>query len=166
MRVLILTAALALVSPMVLAEDGKDSNLCNAADDTPEAAVISDCTRLLDSGKPDQVERANLYYSRGAAHWRNREYDAAINDENEALRINPILSDAYMRRGAAYFGKGDYDRSIADSTKAIEIDPVNVRAFSNRAIARQRKVDRLGAIADETKAIEIDPQFVAAYLIR
>lgn len=114
MKVLTLVFALALAPPSVLAQTAQNHNSCNAGDDTPEVAVISDCTHLLDSGKPDQRERATIYYCRGAAHWRNGDFDAAIIDENEAIKIDPGFADAYMRRGAAYLGKGDYDRAIAE----------------------------------------------------
>jgi hypothetical protein len=70
-KVLILAMLLALVPSLVLAQDGQDHNSCNAADDTPQADVISDCKQLLESGKPDRDERATLYYNRGAAHWQS-----------------------------------------------------------------------------------------------
>lgn len=166
MRVLILAAVLALVSPPVQAQSRQDHASCSAADDTPETAVISECTRLLDTSKPDQKERASIYHSRGSAYWRNGDFNAAIADENEAVKIDPGLGEAYMRRGAAYIATGEHDRAIADSTKAIEIDPMNARAYSNRGLARERIGDHRGAMADEDKAIALDPKLAAAYIAR
>ena len=54
-------------------------------------------------------------YSRGIAYLRKRDYDLAIQDFENALRLNPSLADAFTGRGLAYAdNKGDYDRAISD----------------------------------------------------
>src|SRR4051812_16885601 len=166
MKILILTIALALIPSLATAQKGQTDSLCNTADDASEVAVISSCTRLLDGGQLDLAERAAVYHSRGTAHWRNWDYDAAIADESEVIGIDPGFAEAYMRRGVAFFGKGEFDRAISDSTRAIEIDPLNVRAYTNRSAARRSNGDRRGAMADVEKAIEIDPKFATAYILR
>jgi len=164
MKVSIVALALVSVSCVALAESGQDWKLCTA-DDADDPAIFA-CTRLLQTNDLRQEDRAVVYYNRGAAHWRKRDFDAAIADENEAIEINPKLANAYMRRGAAYGDQGDIDRALADADKAIEIDPENMRAYSNRGLFRERKGDIAGAIADATRAIEIDPKFYIAYSVR
>ena len=140
MRILLI--AVLLGSPCVaLAQNAQDWKFCNADNDTPDHWVISDCARLINSKELGTADRAKAYYNRGAAHWRKRDFDAAIADENEAIKIDPKFADAYMRRGASYFAKGDFDRGIDDASMAIEIDPENVRAYTNRGLARGTKGD-------------------------
>ena len=51
------------------------------------------------------------------------EYDKAIADFSEAIRLDPKSATAYDRRAGAYEAKGNYDQAIADFTEAIRFDP-------------------------------------------
>ena len=42
------------------------------------------------------------------------EYDRAIEDFDQVIRLNPDYLWAYLKRAAAYNAKGDYDRAIRD----------------------------------------------------
>ena len=48
--------------------------------------------------------------NRGFAYQSKGDYDRAIADLNEAIRLDPKLALAYNRRGLAYHHMGDYDR--------------------------------------------------------
>jgi tetratricopeptide (TPR) repeat protein len=104
------------------------------------------------------VWRANVYSWLG-------EYDLAIADYSQCLKLNPHR-EGFFNRGVAYGGKEDYDAAIADCTRAIEIDHQYKAAYLNRGAAYWAKEDYDAAIADYTKIIEIDPQFKEAYLNR
>jgi tetratricopeptide (TPR) repeat protein len=54
---------------------------------------------------------------------RKGEYDRAIADASEALRLDPQLAPAYFTRGEAYRRKGDFDRAIANLTEAVRLAP-------------------------------------------
>jgi Flp pilus assembly protein TadD len=47
------------------------------------------------------------------------DYDRAIADCTEALRLDPKDARAYSTRGDACYMQGDYDRAITDYTEAI-----------------------------------------------
>ena len=66
---------------------------------------------------------------------RKGDYDKAIADYTEAIRLNPKLAEAYYSRGFAYGKKGDYDKAIADYTEAIRLDPKYAEAYYNRGVA-------------------------------
>ena len=63
------------------------------------------------------------------------DYDKAIADFTEAIRLNPKIAKAYNNRGLAYENKGDYDKAIADCTEAIRLDPKFAEAYHNRGAA-------------------------------
>ena len=44
------------------------------------------------------------FCSRGFAYEENGEYDKAIGDYTEAIRLNRQYADAYNNRGNSYFG--------------------------------------------------------------
>jgi tetratricopeptide (TPR) repeat protein len=98
--------------------------------------VIPACTRLIEANNLAQNDRAIAYSIRGTAHWRQRDFDEAIADENKAIEINPDLASAFVSRSAAYGSKGDDDQALADASKAIDIDPNNAQAYGNRGLAR------------------------------
>ena len=80
------------------------------------------------------------------------DYDRAIADATEAIRLDPKMALAYVNRAGAYLQKGDYDRAIADATEAIQ--------------AYLDKLDYDRAIADATEAIQLDPKIALAYVNR
>ena len=60
-------------------------------------------------------ELANAYNNRGVAYVNKGEIDAAIQDYNKAIDLNP--AEAYNNRGVAYAKKGEFDLAIQGYTK-------------------------------------------------
>jgi tetratricopeptide (TPR) repeat protein len=91
----------------------------------------------------DHVKSGNTWFNKG-------DYDRAIADYNQALRINPQDAYAYNQRGVAWERKGDYDRAIADYTQALQINPQNTKAKENLAA-----VQRLAANSQAQKTSRV-----------
>jgi hypothetical protein len=89
----------------VLAQSDRDWRLCSAVD--ADHLAIPACTRLIDSSAPSERDHATAYVIRGSAHWRQRDFDEAIADENGAIKIDPNLAAGYVARSAAYGSKED-----------------------------------------------------------
>jgi tetratricopeptide (TPR) repeat protein len=91
--------------------------------------AIAACTRVLAHNPKD----ADIYYNRGNAYKNQklqgvgpemwRDYDRAIADYSQAIRLDPKYAVAYINRGISYEAKGDNDRAIADYDQAIRLDP-------------------------------------------
>jgi tetratricopeptide (TPR) repeat protein len=72
----------------------------------------------------------------GYSGWRRKgEYDNALADSTESIRLNPKNPTAYGNRGTAWFDKREYDKSIADFTEAIRLDPKYAYAYYWRGAA-------------------------------
>jgi lipoprotein NlpI len=56
-----------------------------------------------------------------------RDYDRAIQDYDQAIRLNPNYALALNNRAAAYRNKKDYERALADYEAAAQIDPKGAR---------------------------------------
>jgi tetratricopeptide (TPR) repeat protein len=125
--------------------------------------AIAACTRIIqDHGRPAK-SREDAYVNRGVEYGKKGDYDRAIADYTEAIRLDPKDPHAYNDRGNAYRYKGDNDRAIADCTEAIRLDPKYAHAYYNRGKARHAKGDYDRAIADYTEAIRLDPKYAGAY---
>jgi len=106
---------------------------------------------------------ANAHVYRGIGYAGLGEYDRAIADYNEAIRLEPDAPLYLVARGLAYYGKGDYDWAIADYSQALRLDPNLAAAYNNRGVAYDDKGDYDRAIADYTQALRLDPNYAAAY---
>lgn len=103
------------------------------------------------------------YVRSGRAYTRVGEYDMAIQEFNEAIRLDPAQAGTYISRGNTYSNKGDHDRAIQDYDKAIRLDPNYAIAYYNRGNAYRRTGDYDRAIQDYNEAIRLDPAYVRAY---
>jgi tetratricopeptide (TPR) repeat protein len=71
-------------------------------------------------------------FGQGVDAFKNKNYDLAIADFSEAVRLNPNLPQAYSKRGDAYVNKGDFDKAIADYSDALRLNPNDTMAYYNR----------------------------------
>ena len=73
--------------------------------------------------------------NRGVAWCRAKEYDKAIADFNEAIRLDPKDAPALQLPGRSLESKEEYDKAIADYNEAIRLDPKHAEAYRNRGDA-------------------------------
>jgi len=106
------------------------------------------------------------YSGRGAAYLAEGEYDLALVDIEEAIRLEKNSFRAYNKRSLILLHQGQYDLAIADNNRALEVNPQSKEAYNNRGVARVHKGQYDLAIADFSRALEIDPQSPNAYLNR
>src|SRR5579871_6846776 len=85
-----------------------------------------------------QIERDNrngwAYHLRGIAWFERREFDKALVDFGEAIRLKPN-KESYNRRGAVWNIQKQCDRAIEDYTESIRLDPNYVSSYIGRALA-------------------------------
>ena len=83
------------------------------------------------------------------------DYDRAIADINQAIKLNPSLANAYDTRCEAYVKKGDYDHAITDCNQAIKLDSTHTNSYYSRGIAYKNKGSRNQAVEDFKKVLEL-----------
>jgi tetratricopeptide (TPR) repeat protein len=76
---------------------------------------------------------ANAYDGRGSVWLANREYDKALADQSEALRLDPRLAVAYAGRASVWQLKAEYNKSLVDYQEAVRFDAEMDSAYSSRA---------------------------------
>ena len=90
--------------------------------DTPKGTTTQP---LLIARKPSGLpHNVTAHYNRGVAYMSKQDFDNAITDFTEVIRLNPKDADAYGGRGTSYRKKGSFDNAIADLTQAIRLNPM------------------------------------------
>src|SRR5215813_4680668 len=121
------------------------------------------------SPQADENEMRTRYAAlvgQGGTSIFKRDYDGAIAEYSEAIRLIPANALAFFGRGLAYGRKGDHDRAIADYSEAIRLDPKYAIAFHNRGMAYANKSEYDRAIADYSETIRLDPKHAQAFINR
>jgi tetratricopeptide (TPR) repeat protein len=96
------------------------------------------------------------YTNRGWAYDALGQLQRAIEDYNEAIRLNPEKASlAYANRGLAYANLGQLQRAIADFDEAIRLDPGLAQAYASSAFAHTLLNDDEAAQQDVEWAIEL-----------
>jgi len=165
------------VGPLLLAGtfEGRaaadDSKIC--AKESGEVAIEA-CSRAIKSGRYKGRDLARQYMYRGVERRAKEEYDLALADYGEAVKIDKKYADVFYNRCVVYNLKGDYDRALADCSQAVKLGPspnatavssgerlgndrTNSDYYSERGFAHLKKNDHDRAIADLDNAIRLNP---------
>jgi tetratricopeptide (TPR) repeat protein len=123
---------------------------------------VGGCTTTIRSGRYSGKDLAWAYNNRGNA-WRVKgELDRAMDDCNEAIRLDPKYAHAYVDRAGARYLRGRYAAAIADYTQAVQLDPNAAVSLYWRGKSKQRNGDNAGGDVDIAAARRIDPRIGTA----
>jgi len=136
-----------------LAATPADRGECAASADKPDVGGAA-CSRIIDDASEQVAERVKAFTNRGRGSFNGKDYDRAIADYGEAIKLSPKDASAFAHRCEAYESKEDHVAAIADCTEAIKIDPKQPLAFNNRGVVQAEKGNFDAAIQDYAKAIE------------
>ncbi len=161
-----LAAVLTAATAPAHAQSAQDSENCHGHNNASFDQIIAGCTAVIQQGHLAGQELANAYYNRGLAHSLKQEYDLAIADLDQVVKLAPNDAEAYDKRGADYFDKQDFDKALADFSQSIKLDPKNFRAYQNRGAVYNAKGQWTQAAADFTKAIGLNPHVGQIYYSR
>jgi tetratricopeptide (TPR) repeat protein len=184
---------LTLVGSLASTAHADDRALCaNAADDKLDASIAA-CGRLIKTGKLGAADLSVVFFTRGTRYgtdyYRGNiygekgDFDHAIVDYTEAIRLNPAYAEAFFSRGNQHAAKGQteqfyidkgeaqrkgrmvayFDRAVADYDQAVRLKPSDADFYSYRGLAFGMKGDFARAIADYDEAIRLDPKSSNAF---
>ncbi len=116
----------------------RNIEVCNGSDRTSLEARINGCTALIE-GHGTATALTIAYNNRGNAYTAQGDYDRAIQDFDQSIKLNPTYAKPFNNRGVAYLRKGEYDLAIKALDEAIKLNPNYGGAFANRAGAYLKK---------------------------
>jgi tetratricopeptide (TPR) repeat protein len=111
-------------------------------------------------------QTAEEYYKIAQEELNKKNYQSAILNFSNAIRVNPNYAEAYFYRGYVKSMIGDNGETIEDYNKAIELNPKYVNAYYYRGVAKSKLKEYSGAIHDYSKTIELYPNYTKVYLLR
>jgi Tfp pilus assembly protein PilF len=167
----VVLAAGALLAGTSGARAADDAKAC--LNESGEAAIEA-CTRAIKSRRYAGHVLARQYLSRGAERRSNEDYDAALADFAEALKVDKKYADAYYNRCAIFNFKKQYDPAITECSQAIKLGPsadatvagagqrlgkerVISDYYAARGFAYLKKDDLVHAMVDLENAIRLNP---------
>ncbi len=150
---------------------GNDANIC--VKESGDAAIDA-CSRAIQSKRYTGHVLARQYLSRGVEQRAKQDYDSALADFAEAVKIDKKYADAFYNRCAIYNFRKEYDAAITECSQAIKLGPSadatlaggserlgkeNALSdyYAERGFAYFRKDDHVHALVDLDNAVRLNP---------
>jgi tetratricopeptide (TPR) repeat protein len=129
--------------------------------------VIASCASIVENSSVSPGRRTIAFNNLGNAYFAKGDFDQAIENFSEAIKLSPQFNVAFNNRANAYVAKKDYGRAIEDFNEAIRLNPGHITgvdlpepfdysiAFTNRGFAYASLNDYDHAIRDFDEAIRL-----------
>jgi tetratricopeptide (TPR) repeat protein len=136
-----------------LARDGAEAS---KNQDFDKAVELLRKATALDHKYADEL--AAVYQQRGYAAATNQQFQDAVNDYGEAIKLKPDDARIYEQRAAVEMKLNDNDKALADYSEAIKRKPDEVRYYGYRSYIYEIKGDIKNSMADTEKILKLDPK--------
>jgi tetratricopeptide (TPR) repeat protein len=128
----------------------------------PDAAITA-CTQRIDSNHLSPGDLVAAYIHRGAAQRNKGQFDAALQDEDAALRLDSNSTDALTMRGTILAIKQRPDAAIRDLDAVLRREPNRTEALAARGAAHGEKQEYEAALRDFNHVLQLDPRASGIY---
>ena len=171
MKKLLVISAFALMFPsfastQVLIVGSKIGADCYQAALISHSYAPSDERVCTDAIKSETISRRDLaatHVNRGIIRMRKAQYDAAVEDYDEAARLRPKLGAIYLNKGAALISAGRLTEAIETLLYSIELETHDIHAAHyNLGLAHEANGDVEAAYYAFQKALELKPDWELA----
>jgi putative GTP pyrophosphokinase len=115
---------------------------------------------------PDNNVRSLVYKHRGMANFAQSQYEDAIEDFTEALKLDPKSYKAIYYRGIVRSVLRQYSEAIDDLTLSLGINPYQLFCLFRRGQAYYHQGDYPQALGDCESALVLDSKFKPAQQLR
>ena len=112
------------------------------------------------------MEQYRISFLVGEKFYQNNDYDKAIAEYNNSIRLKPNFSEAYIARGNAYRKRGNNSRAIEDYSLAIQHGGGRAEVYNYRGFAYAERGETGKAVADYSQALRLRRDYPDAYINR
>jgi tetratricopeptide (TPR) repeat protein len=157
-RSIMMLAAISAISSAPAAAN--DRNTCDRSSGEP---AIAACTRLIRAGGMTPKNLAVTYSNRGLEYARMDQFDLALQDYSEAIKLGAAGPLSYSNRAVVWYRKGNLHKALADLDTAVQLGPKDARILASRGMVRQQTGDIDGALTDFERVIKLLPNYPDGY---
>ncbi|MFX1405873.1 MAG: tetratricopeptide repeat protein [Promethearchaeota archaeon] len=112
---------------------------------------------------PIKTKYKNELINKAKIAIKNKRYDDAINDCNDALKLDSAYIEGYFTIGIANTLKGDFDTAINTFKKALDLSKNHAKSWNHMGIAYEKKGEPDNAIESYQQAVEVEPLYAEAF---
>jgi len=109
---------------------------------------------------------AEACFDRGLRHLEKKQWDKAIEEFSEVVRLEPKTAEAYYNRGLAWEEKQEWHNAISDFDAFLRLEPNDADGFLSRSEALTNLGQTAAAIADLDTVLRLDSDNVEVYCLR
>lgn len=150
---------------------GDPSALCDQGDQLSSQGRYRDAIRLYNTAIAQHADYGRAYLNRGIAYDQLKEYDRALEDFNQAIKLcaadDQYRKEYFYNRGMCFYRLKRYDEAVKDYTEALKSAPEDPSFYGlrGRSYRELNKFDE--ALSDFEKSISLhqDPDEQASSLV-
>ncbi len=117
---------------------------------------------LLFASQAAALEKAEDYLLKGSQQVQKKNYQEAIGDFQQAIKLDPKNSKAHLLLGLTYANTGDFDQAVKYSQNSLSIEP-SFAAYHNLGLIYANKGEYEKAQMAYEKALELNPSSYRAW---
>jgi tetratricopeptide (TPR) repeat protein len=150
-------AILALAAAPAVAQRDQNERWCAGAGEPTAEQKIAGCSAVIAAGS-DARRVASAYNARGGQFYYKGEHLRAIEDYDQAIKLDPNYAHALNNRCWANAVVGRLEAGLKDCDAAQRLSPDNGNTYENRAFIHLRMGNYDRAIADYDAAFKLEPE--------
>jgi tetratricopeptide (TPR) repeat protein len=116
-----------------------------------------------ESGSRQTRENVIHFLTQANDKLKKHDLDGAIEDRNQAIKLDPTYAVTCYVRGEVKHAKGLQEAALNDFDDAIRLSPKFAPAYIDRAWIKLETFDYDSAVSDCDAALRLDPKIAAAY---
>ena len=109
---------------------------------------------------------SRAWHNRGLIYLKQRLYEAARSDFNEAIAGRPDFADAFIDRAVAHEGLQNYAAALEDLSTALKLGTPRTRVYFMRAMIKEKSGDAAGARRDMDEGLRLEPTDEVSWIAR
>lgn len=117
-------------------------------------------TAGTDTQNAEKAVPGKDHFVRGLELSNQKDYEGAIREYTEAIRLNPSYGEAYGNRGAARFNVKDYRGALSDYDEALKMFPDNQALHTCKEQAETALQEQANAANNAARANQIRMQAI------
>jgi tetratricopeptide (TPR) repeat protein len=160
----VLASALAVLAATLpplpaCAQAGSDADVCvrGSSGKAEHEARIAACTRIISATRNQGASASAAYLNRGEAHAALGQRERAIQDYDEAIRLDPSQVRAYVDRGISLAALGQRERAVQDYGQVVRLDPNNAAGYNGRCYSLAVLGRAADGLPDCERALQLHP---------